>query len=391
MARRFGGIWNSARHCKFGGFAETRSGLAGILIPAEDVRSFAVHRYRGILSALGSALLFGASTPLAKLVVLSAEPVLIAGLLYLGSGIGLAIWRTVRAGSLASGTETPLARTDLPWLAGATLAGGVAGPVLLLLGLLTTEASAASLLLNLEAVATAAIAWLVFRENVDRRVGAGFTLIVLGGVLLSLPQDAGFAISGGALLIAAACLCWGIDNNLTRRISGSDPSQIAMWKGLIAGIVNSGLALAMGARFPGAGITLGVAAIGFLGYGVSLVLFVRALRHLGAARAGAYFSTAPFAGAALAFVLGEGRLDGAFCAAGVLMLIGVWLHLSERHEHEHVHEPQEHEHLHYHDEHHQHQHSPGDPSGEPHSHRHQHTRLAHSHPHYPDTHHRHHH
>ena len=342
---------------------------------------------RGILSALGSALLFGASTPLAKLAVSSADPLLIAGLLYLGSGIGLAISRAIRAG--AERIETPLSRADLPWLAGATLAGGVAGPALLLLGLLTTQASTASLLLNLEAVATAGIAWVIFRENVDKRVGAGFALILLGGIFLSLPQEGGFAISGGAFLIAAACLCWGIDNNLTRKISGSDPSQIAMWKGLTAGAVNIGIALVTGAKLPGLGITLAVTAIGFLGYGVSLVLFVRALRHLGAARTGAYFSTAPFAGTALAFAIGQGRLDWAFCAAGVLMLIGVWLHVSERHEHQHVHEPVEHEHLHYHDEHHQHEHSPCDPSGEPHAHRHKHARLKHTHAHYPDMHHRH--
>ena len=238
------------------------------------------------------------------------------------------------------------------------------------------SASAASLLLNLEAVATAAIAWTVFREDVDKRVGAGFAFILLGGVLLSLPQDGSFALSDGALLIAAACLCWGIDNNLTRKISGSDPSQIAMWKGLTAGSVNTGLALATGAKLPAMSIILAVAAIGFFSYGVSLVLFVRALRHLGTARTGAYFSTAPFAGTALAFAIGQGRLDRAFCAAGILMLIGVWLHVTERHEHLHVHEPLEHEHLHYHDEHRQHEHSPGDPQGEPHAHRHRHEQLT---------------
>lgn len=258
---------------------------------------------------------------------------------------------------------------------GAILAGGVVAPALLLLGLMTAFASAASLLLNLEAVATAVIAWLVFRENVDKRVGAGFACILLGGILLSLPQDGGIAISSGALLIAAACLFWGIDNNLTRKISGSDPSQIAMWKGLVAGVVNSGLALAIGARLPVASVTL--------------VLFVQALRHLGAARTGAYFSTAPFAGAALAFALGQGRLDWAFCAAGALMFAGVWLHVTERHEHRHIHEPIAH--LHFHDEHNQHHHSQFDPPGEPHAHRHKHRPLTHSHPHYPDIHHRHHH
>jgi drug/metabolite transporter (DMT)-like permease len=348
-----------------------------------------MNRHSGLLYALGAALLFGASTPLAKLALSSVSPLLVAGLLYLGSGVGLAILRLTLATAGKGRIEAPLARSDTPWLAGAILAGGVAGPIFLLLGLLTTSASAASLLLNLEAVATAVIAWVVFRENVDKRVGVGFALILLGGILLSFPQEGGVAISTGALLIAAACLCWGIDNNLTRRVSGSDPSQIAMWKGLVAGGINTGLALAIGERLPAAGVTLGVALIGLLGYGVSLVLFVRALRHLGTARTGAYFSTAPFAGAVLAFVIGQGRFDGVFCAAAVLMLAGVWLHVTERHEHRHAHEPLEHEHLHFHDEHHQHEHSPNDPPGEPHAHRHRHERLVHRHPHYPDIHHRH--
>lgn len=333
-------------------------------------------------------MLFGASTPLAKLALSSASPVLIAGLLYLGSGVGLAVMRMLHTATGAGNTETSLTRKDLPWLAGAILAGGVAGPTLLLFGLLKTPASAASLLLNLEAVATAVIAWVIFRENVDKRVGLGFAFILLGGILLALPHE-GFSISNGAMLIAAACLCWGIDNNLTRKISGSDPSQIAMWKGLVAGCVNTALALGFGAKFPAVGVALGAAVIGFFGYGLSLVLFVRALRHLGTARTGAYFSTAPFAGAALSFALGHGRLDLAFCAAGILMLAGVWLHATERHEHLHVHEALEHDHLHVHDEHHEHAHSPGDPPGEPHAHRHKHERLVHSHPHYPDIDHRH--
>jgi drug/metabolite transporter (DMT)-like permease len=341
---------------------------------------------RGIPIALGAAVLFGASTPLAKLALSSAHPLLVAGLLYLGSGIGLAIVRKIRCGRA---TETRLSQEDLPWLAGAILAGGVAGPALLLLGLTTTSASTASLLLNLEAVATAAIAWIIYRENVDKHVGAGFAFIVVGSILLSLPQEGGLALSHGALLIASACLCWGIDNNLTRKISGSDPSQIAMWKGLVAGVVNTGLALLAGVNPPALSVILGVSVIGFLGYGVSLALFVRALRHLGTARTGAYFSIAPFTGAAVAFVIGQGRLDWAFCVTGILMLIGVWLHVTERHDHWHVHEPMEHDHLHCHDEHHQHAHSPTDPPGEPHAHKHQHARLVHAHPHYPDIHHRH--
>lgn len=314
---------------------------------------------------------------------------LVAGLLYLGSGVGLALVRWVRSARGDGRRETPLCRADGPWLAGAILTGGVVAPTLLLVGLMSTSASAASLLLNLEAVATAVIAWVVFRENVDRRVGLGFLAILLGGVVLSLPSGGELGLSRGALLVAAACVCWGVDNNLTRRISGSDPSQIAMWKGLVAGGVNTGLAMATGARLPEAGVVLGVAGIGFLGYGVSLVMFIMALRYLGAARTGAYFSTAPFAGAAFALMIGQGRMDWALGLSGVLMLAGVWLHVSERHAHEHVHEGMEHEHRHVHDEHHDHVHSPDDPPGEPHAHPHRHGRLRHSHAHYPDMHHQH--
>jgi len=344
-------------------------------------------RQKGILAALGAALLFGVSTPLAKLALDSTSPLLVAGLLYLGSGIGLALARLVRGHSSAD--ETPLKRADLPWLGGAIVAGGIVAPALLLFGLLHLPASSASLLLNLEAVATAVIAWVVFKENVDRRVGVGFAAILLGGVLLTIPSEGRVQLTSGALLVVAACICWGIDNNLTRKISGSDPAQISMLKGLVAGTVNTNLALATGAILPSPGVGLGVAVIGFLGYGVSLTLFVRALRSLGTARTGAYFSTAPFAGAAFALVLGQGRLDWTLGASGLLMLIGVWLHVSEKHEHFHVHEPMEHEHLHVHDEHHQHMHSPDDPLGEPHAHRHKHPRMKHTHAHYPDLHHRH--
>ncbi|MGH8047697.1 MAG: DMT family transporter, partial [Chthoniobacterales bacterium] len=309
---------------------------------------------------------------------------------YLGSGVGLAIVRRVRSSS-APAAETPLTRADFPWLFGAILAGGIVAPALLLFGLMSTSASSASLLLNLEAVATAVIAWVVFRENVDRRVATGFVCILLGGVLLTLPTGGNAGFSTGALLIAAACVCWGIDNNLSRKISGSDPSQIAMWKGLAAGATNTSLALAIGAKLPSISAGVGVAVVGFFGYGVSLVLFVRALRSLGTARTGAYFSTAPFAGAAFALAIGQGHIDWTLCASGLLMLAGVWLHLTEKHEHEHVHEPMEHEHPHVHDEHHRHEHSPDDPPGEPHMHRHKHTRLRHTHHHYPDLHHGHHH
>jgi drug/metabolite transporter (DMT)-like permease len=244
------------------------------------------------------------------------------------------------------------------------------------------------LLLNLEGLATMAIAWLVFRENVDRRLLLGAAAILAGAVLLSW-QAGPHELSLGALAIAGACLAWGADNNLTRKLSSADPLQITAIKGVAAGAVNLVISLGMGARLPGPGVTASAMVIGFFGYGVSVVLFVLALRGLGAARTGAYFSTAPFLGAVLGVLLLHDHVTLALVVAGALMALGVWLHLSEQHSHEHVHEPLEHEHRHVHDEHHQHAHGPDDPPGEPHSHRHRHAPLTHAHPHYPDLHHRH--
>ena len=344
----------------------------------------------GVPLALLSAALFGASTPFAKLLLGGGmSPFLLAGLLYLGAGIGLgAVQLAWRRGEAAA--EASLRLDDLPVLALVVLCGGVAGPVLLMLGLAVTEASAASLLLNLEGLATMALAWLMFRENVDRRLLAGAAMILAGAGVLSWQGGTGSTHVGwGTAAIAGACLAWGLDNNLTRRLSAADPVQIALAKGLAAGGVNLMLAAGLGAALPPVAAIGGAAVIGFFGYGVSLVLFVLALRHLGAARTGAYFSTAPFLGAALAVVLIGEPVTLQLCTAGLLMALGVGLHLAERHEHEHVHEAGEHAHRHTHDAHHTHAHGPGDPQGEPHAHWHRHERLVHKHPHYPDLHHRH--
>ena len=339
---------------------------------------------RGILPALLAALLFGAATPAAKLLLGRTDPWVLAGLLYLGAGIGLAMLRLFRRG----GSETPLRRADLPRLGLVIGFGGVLGPVLLMAGLARTDAASASLLLNLEALATMAIAWLVFGENVDRRLLLGAFAILAGAVVLSWNGSGHALLSPGALLIAAACLAWAIDNNLTQKLSNADPVQIAMLKGLVAGGVNLVLALGLrGAVLPHATLVLAAAAIGFLGYGLSLALFVVALRHLGAARTSAYFCVAPFAGAVIALALGQATLSVPLLAAGVLMAVGVWLHVAERHEHDHVHDPLTHTHRHRHDVHHQHAHPSGTP--EPHSHAHHHAALRHRHAHYPDQHHRH--
>jgi drug/metabolite transporter (DMT)-like permease len=339
---------------------------------------------RAILYALLSAALFGASTPLAKALVQDVAPLMLAGLLYLGSGVGLGLWKLVSGAKDKAAAS--IAKADLPWLAAAIACGGVAGPALLMYGLQRTGGSTAALLLNLEAVFTALLAWVVFRENVDRRVFLGMASIVAGGAILSAGP---FAASGGALLIAGACLCWALDNNLTRRVSGGDAVVLAALKGLAAGPVNLALAWGQGAPLPALPLAGMVLALGLAGYGVSLVLFIRALRELGTARTGAYFSVAPFFGAALALVLLGEQPGAAFWVAAALMGLGVWLHISEHHEHEHVHEPLDHEHPHVHDEHHRHEHRFPWDGREPHVHPHRHEALRHRHPHYPDLHHRH--
>lgn len=341
----------------------------------------------GIVFALLSAVLFGASTPFAKWLLGLVDPWAMAGLLYLGAGFGLAAMQLARRMLGLVVAEAPLRRSDLPWLGAVVIFGGGVGPLLLMLGLARTDAATASLLLNLEGLATLGIAWVIFRENVDRRLLLGAFAILIGAALLSWQGQAAF--DRGALLISGACLAWGIDNNLTRKLSSADPVQIAMLKGLVAGTVNLALALAQGAALPAAGVVLAAGTVGFLGYGVSLVLFVLGLRHLGAARTGAYFSLAPFIGAVMALILLDAPLSARILLSAAMMAIGLWLHLAERHEHAHAHEAMEHEHRHSHDTHHQHEHGPADRPGEPHSHRHRHAPLMHRHPHYPDLHHRH--
>lgn len=347
---------------------------------------------RSAAPALAAALLFGASTPLAKTLTGALSPILLAGLLYLGSGFGLAgvllARRLTRKSDEAAQPRPAIPRREIPWLLGATLVGGVAGPALLMTGLTQIGAAPASLLLNVEGVLTALIAWIVFKENADRQIVLGMIAIVVGGIILSW-QPGAATLSPGALLIIGACGCWAVDNNLTRKVSSNDAVLIACLKGLVAGACNTGFALAAGSTLPGALPFVSAMVIGFAGYGVSLALFVIALRHLGTARTGAYFSVAPLFGVVISFLLWPEIPNVLFWLAAALMALGVWLHLRERHEHEHTHEPTEHTHAHRHDEHHQHEHDFPWDGKEPHVHAHQHTPIVHKHPHYPDIHHRH--
>ena len=343
--------------------------------------------HSGVIAAMTAAVLFGAGTPLAKLLLAHTSPWLLAALLYLGSGVGLWIVRRIRrapAVHLASG--------DWRWLAGAIVAGGMIGPVLLMVGLSAMPASGASLLLNAEGVLTALLAWFAFKENFDRRIALGMLAIVAGALVLSWPQEARFAGAWPALAVLGACLAWAIDNNLTRKVALSDASFIAMTKGLVAGSTNLVLAMLTHATWPGGGVIAGAALLGFASYGASLALFVIGLRHLGTARTGAYFSVAPFFGAVLAIALLGEPVTTPLLAAGALMAIGVWLHLTERHEHRHTHEVLEHTHEHTHgegDDHHAHEHDAPVAPGTRHSHPHRHTPIRHDHPHFPDAHHRH--
>lgn len=346
-------------------------------------------RARSALLALAAALLFGLSTPLAKRLLGSVDPLMLAAWLYLGSGTGLGVVLLLRAAASRAPLVLP-SRRDAVALAAAIGLGGVLAPILFVNGLAATSAANASLLLNFEGAFTAVFAWVLFRENVDRRILAGTALLVAGGVALSLDG----ALRGGALrgmlLVVAACLAWGLDNNLTRKASGADAMALACMKGLVAGSVNLAIALLSEAAWPAPRHAAAAAGVGFIGYGVSLTLFVVALRQLGASRTSAYFATAPFFGAVLAVALTSEPATPLLLLAAVLMAAGVWLHLTERHEHWHHHAAQAHVHAHVHDEHHRHAHDFPWDGKEPHAHRHVHDPVEHSHPHYPDLHHRHH-
>lgn len=341
-------------------------------------------RSPGIAAALSAALLFGAGTPIAKLLLGDIDPWMLAALLYLGSGIGLTLYRLLLRHSW------PKLRSDeWIWLAGAIAVGGMIAPVLLMTGLTRMPASGASLLLNAEGVFTALLAWIVFKENADRRVVLGMVAIVAGAIVLAWPGEARFGALLPILAIVGACFAWAVDNNLTRKLALLDATWVTSMKGLCAGTVNLVAALAFGARLPRPEAIAQALTLGFLAYGISLALFVLALRNLGTARTGAYFSVAPFFGAVLAVPLLSESVDARLIAAGVLMGIGVWLHVTERHRHFHGHATMVHEHEHQHDEHHRHGDHAALPSGASHSHEHTHVPMTHEHDHFPDAHHRH--
>lgn len=340
-----------------------------------------------IIQALLAAMLFGASAPVAKLLLGEIEPVLFAAFLYLGTGVsllGIKLYQSKIRQS--SEKEAQIKKPNVKWLIGAILAGGVAAPIVLLFSLQNTPAATASLLLNFEGVATTLIAALAFKESISRRAWWAITLTTLSSIFLSLEPGANWGISVGALGIVIACVFWGLDNNFTRNISAKDPFMIVPIKGLSAGSFSLGLALILGNKFPALGIILGAMVLGSLSYGLSIVLFIQAMRELGAARTSALFGTAPFAGMLLSFLLFQELPNWLFFIALPIMVIGTLFLVSEEHEHAHVHEKTLHEHAHSHDDgHHEHDHE--DVLAQKHSHVHEHNKLVHTHHHMPDLHH----
>jgi drug/metabolite transporter (DMT)-like permease len=347
--------------------------------------------YQAYLYALLAAVLFGISTPLAKLLLGEIDSIALAALLYLGSGLGaLACMAALRVGHGGQASEAALTRPDLPWLAGAVLAGGVAAPIILMISLKHTPAASASLLLNFEGVATTLIAAWIFKEAVGRRIAAAVLLVMLASLLLSLENNGVWGFSLGALGILATCILWGVDNNFTRRISARNPLQIVAVKGIGAGSVSLVITYVLGQKLPSPGGILAGMLLGLLCYGFSIGFFVLAMRTLGSARTSTLFAAAPFVGAAFSVAIFRDPLPSLLAIALLLMLAGAGLMLVEDHQHRHLHAQAAHEHRHQHpDEHHTHTHP--EPIGESltHSHWHAHPELAHSHTHTPDLHHHH--
>jgi drug/metabolite transporter (DMT)-like permease len=340
--------------------------------------------------ALLAAAFFGASFPLSKLLLRDMGPVGLAGLLYLGSGLGVGALRYLLPGR-SSRREAALQKSDLGWLAAVILSGGVAGPVLLMQGLARTSAHVSALLANTETLFTMLLAILFFGDFLVRREALGASAILIGATLVAW---AGSGQGGrdsweGPILLLGAGLAWGLDNNFSQRISARDPLQIASVKGIVAGIVNLTLAgITEGLPRPSPTALASAMGAGFICYGLSVVLFMIALRHLGAARTSALFATSPGIAIALSWSF-LGEVPSLWIVAGALLMIpGAWLLIRVEHSHRHVHEATRHEHRHVHDEHHRHAHQ-GDEGPEPHSHVHEHERLEHEHDHVADLHHRH--
>ncbi len=338
----------------------------------------------GFLLALLAAALFGAGAPASKALLAPLDPFQLAGLLYCGAALGMA---PLVARERRAGPQLRLDRANGLRLAGAVLLGGIVGPVLLLFGLRLTLAGSVSLLLNLEAAATAVLGVLLFREHLGARGWLGVAGIVVASALVT--WDGGSPGLAGGLLTAGACVCWAIDNHLTALIDGITPARSTFVKGAVAGLSNLLIGAATSAWVASGAEVAAALGLGALAYGASIALYIRAAHQLGATRAQAVFASAPFVGAGLSFAfLGE-SLASAHLLAALLLALSIAALLASQHAHAHVHESAEHTHEHRHDDaHHTHEHA-GTARSLRHSHAHSHGRLAHAHPHWPDLHHRH--
>ncbi|HBP66418.1 MAG TPA: EamA family transporter [Desulfosporosinus sp.] len=344
-----------------------------------------------MLKAILAAALFGASAPISKLLLGEISPTLMASFLYLGSGIGLYLQRYFRSSDKRFNDEARLTKNDWPWLIAAVSVGGIAAPIVLMFSLKNTPASTASLLLNFEGVATTVIAVLAFKEAVGKRIWMAVLLITTASILLSWDSSGQWGFSFGAIGVLSACILWGIDNNFTRNISSKDPLSIVIIKGLSAGTFSLILSVILGFPLPSFKSILLAMVLGYFSYGLSIVLFIRAMRELGSARTSALFGTAPFVGVVLSLLLFRENQGILFLFSLPIMIIGAVFLLKEDHEHLHKHETTEHEHRHNHnDSHHTHGHSDnGIPKNGYHSHVHEHEYIIHDHQHTPDIYHRH--
>ncbi|HEY5560551.1 MAG TPA: DMT family transporter [Clostridiaceae bacterium] len=349
-------------------------------------------KFYPVMMALLASTLFGVSAPITKILLGQIEPIPLASLLYLGSGLGLLIFQIVnRIIKKQVINEAPLRKKDFLWLLGAIITGGIIAPIILLSSLKITPASTASLLLNFEGVATTIIAIIFFKENVGKQILTAVILITFASIILSWNLENQWGFSIGSLGIILACFCWGMDNNFTRVISSKNPFSIVAIKGIIAGLFTLVLSTILKTQMPGLKVIIIAMIIGFFCYGLSIVLFVFAMRDLGSTRTSVLFGTAPFIGSILSFILLGDIPSRMFFISLPIMIIGSVLLLKEGHQHKHLHEVIEHEHRHNHnDGHHDHEHSNEQIITKSyHSHLHTHKAIEHTHPHSPDITHRH--
>lgn len=354
-------------------------------MPTESPSKKSVHRKLGnnaIALAILAAFLYGISAPFSKLLLTEMPPTLMAGLLYLGAGMGMLFWNVLRKRNKEKEREAKLTRKDTPYVI-AMVALDVAAPIALLTGLAFTPAENVSLLNNFEIVATGLLAFFFFKEAIGRRMALAIILITLASILLSIENENSFSFSVGSLLVIAACLCWGLENNCTRMLSLKDPLQIVVIKGFGAGTTAMVIFVLGGGSIPLSMFLIYGLMLGFVSYGLSIYFYILAQRHLGAARTSAYYAAAPFIGVLVSWLLFQEPITSTFAAALAVMILGTYLAITEKHKHLHHHEPLIHSHLHDHqDSHHQHDSMQGT-----HSHMHTHEPISHVHKHTPDLHH----